>query len=291
MDSRTETGNGTPSGAESAASDGAVPGTSGTEGSRGNAEVRGPERPFAGHVALVTGGTKGIGGGIARRLAALGADVAVTYLRDRTSAEKTVARLTELGVRACSRRAFFGDPQGDVPAAVVDWVTAELGPPTLLVSNAGTGVERSLMDSRRSHWDWTVETHARSLLRLVQCASPGLRSVVAVSSPGAQRVIPHAYGLLAASKAAQESLVRYLAVELAPHCRVNAVTPGLVDTDAARSFGRHEELFTTARSRTPAGRLTSPDDVGAAAAFLLSDDARMITGQNLVIDGGYSILL
>ncbi|SER47971.1 enoyl-[acyl-carrier protein] reductase III [Streptomyces sp. yr375] len=250
----------------------------------------GGDRPFAGAVALVTGGTKGIGGGIARRLAALGSDVAVTYLRDRASADKKVAELRELGVRACARRAFFGDPQGDVPAAVVDWVTAELGPPTLLVSNAGTGVELSLLDTRRSHWDWTVETHARSLLRLVQCA-PELRAVLAVSSPGAHRVMPHAYGLLAASKAAQESLVRYLAVELAPRCRVNAVTPGLVDTDAARSFGRHAELFETARARTPAGRLTLPQDVGAVAAFLLSDEARMITGQNLVIDGGYSILM
>ncbi|MCF3106782.1 SDR family oxidoreductase [Streptomyces roseoverticillatus] len=249
-----------------------------------------PDRPFAGRIALVTGGTKGIGGGIARRLAALGADVAVTYLRDRATAGKTVDELRGLGVRACARRAFFGDPQGDVPAAVVDWVTAELGPPTLLVSNAGTGVELSLLDTRRSHWDWTVETHARSLLRLVQCA-PELRAVLAVSSPGARRVMPHAYGLLAASKAAQESLVRYLAVELAPRCRVNAITPGLVDTEAARSFGRHAELFATARARTPAGRLTHPGDVGAAAAFLLSDEAEMITGQNLVIDGGYSVLM
>ncbi|MEV5505173.1 SDR family oxidoreductase [Streptomyces orinoci] len=247
-------------------------------------------RPFAGQVALVTGGTKGIGGGIARRLAADGADVAVTYLRDREAAAHTVTALEKLGVRAVARRAFFGDPDSDVPAAVIDWVTAELGAPTLLVSNAGTGVERSLTQTRRSHWDWAVETHARTLLRLVQ-AAPGLRAVLAVSSLGARRVLPHAYGLLAAAKCAQESLVRYLAVELAPHCRVNAVTPGLVDTDAARGFPWHAELFETALGRTPAGRLTRPEDVGALAAFLLSGQAEMITGQTVVIDGGYSLLM
>ncbi|MCW7944582.1 hypothetical protein AAW14_21855 [Streptomyces hygroscopicus] len=253
--------------------------------------VDGPgPQPFADRIALVTGGSKGIGAGIARRLAALGADVAVTYMRDRDTADRTVEELKGLGARACARRAFFGDPRGDVPAKVVDWVTAELGPPTLLVSNAGTGVERSLMDTRRSHWDWAVETHARSMLRLVQ-AAPELRSVLAVSSLGAQRVLPHAYGMLAASKAAQESLVRYLAVELAPRCRVNAVTPGLVDTDAARGFGRHTELFDAALARTPSRRLVRPDDVGTLAAFLLSDEAEMITGQTVVIDGGYSILM
>ncbi|MFE4494949.1 SDR family oxidoreductase [Streptomyces niveus] len=247
-------------------------------------------RPFAGRTALVTGGGKGIGGGIARRLAARGADVAVTYLRDRDSAERMVEELTGLGVRSCARRAFFGDPRDDVPAKVMEWVTGELGPPTLLVSNAGTGVPLSLVDTRRSHWDWAVETHARSMLRLVQ-AGPELRSVLAVSSIGASRVLPHAYGLLAASKAAQESLVRYLAVELAPRCRVNAVTPGLVDTAAARGFEWHKKLFDAALPRTPAGRLTNPQDVGALAAFLLSDEAEMITGQTIVIDGGYSILM
>lgn len=257
----------------------------------GRDELTADPRPFAGEIALVTGGSKGIGAGIARYLAARGADVAITYMRDADSAAGVVAELKDLGARSCARRAFFGDPQGDLPDKVVNWVGAELGPPTLFVSNAGTGVPRSLVETRRSHWDWALETHARSFLRIVQAASPTLRSVVAVSSLGSQFVLPHVYGLLAASKAAQESLVRYLACELAPHCRVNAVTPGLVDTQASRGFEGYPLIFSGALDRTPARRLVSPADVGAVTAFLLSDEARMITGQSIVVDGGYSIMM
>lgn len=245
---------------------------------------------FAGQVALVTGGTRGIGRGVALRLASQGADVAVTYFRDGKSADRTVAELRDLGVQACARRAFFGDPYGRVPASVMEWVSKELGPPGYLVSNAGTGVQRPLREIKRSHWDWAVETHAASFLKLVQ-HGPDLKSVVAISSLGSQFVMPNVYGVLAAAKAAMESIVRYLAVELAPHCRVNAVTPGLVDTKAARDFEGNEVMFSTALSRTPAGRLVQPEDVGALVSFLLSSEASMLTGQTLVLDGGYSILM
>lgn len=132
-----------------------------------------------------------------------------------------------------------------------------------------------------------METNAAAFLRLVQ-AAPAVRSVLALSSLGASRVLP-GYGIVGASKAALETLVRYLAVELAPRCRINAISPGLVDTDSLRKFPNAEDLLREGAASTPAGRLTTPGDIGPLAAFLLSEDAAMITGQTIVVDGGYSL--
>jgi enoyl-[acyl-carrier protein] reductase III len=120
-------------------------------------------------------------------------------------------------------------------------------------------------------------------------ASAGGGSIVALSSLGASRVIP-AYGAVGVSKAALESLVRYLAVEHAGGgIRVNAVSAGVVDTDALKHFPNREALLQIGGS-TPAGRAVVPEDVAAAVAYLCSDDAWMIRGQVLVVDGGYSLV-
>jgi enoyl-[acyl-carrier protein] reductase III len=115
-------------------------------------------------------------------------------------------------------------------------------------------------------------------------------NVIALSSQGASKVLP-GYSLVGTSKAAIETLVRYLAVELAPRSiRVNAVSPGVVDTDALRHFPMREEMLEIARDRTPAGRLVEPSDVASAVDFLIGAEAAMITGQTLVIDGGVGLL-
>ncbi|MGH7425175.1 MAG: SDR family oxidoreductase, partial [Candidatus Methylomirabilales bacterium] len=121
-------------------------------------------------------------------------------------------------------------------------------------------------------------------------AATGGGSIVTLSSLGSSRVIP-AYGAVGISKAALEALVRYLAVELAPDgIRVNAVSAGVVDTDSLRHFPNREDLLEAARTRTPAGRPLVPEDVAGVVAFLCSEDASMIRGQVVTIDGGYSLL-
>ena len=113
-------------------------------------------------------------------------------------------------------------------------------------------------------------------------------SIVAISSLGSQRVLEN-YVLVGTSKAALESVVRYLAVELAPRgIRVNAVSAGVVETGALDHFPNRDEMLRSVE-RTPAGRLVEPDDVAAAVAFLCSPDAEMVCGHTLIVDGGFSL--
>ena len=115
-------------------------------------------------------------------------------------------------------------------------------------------------------------------------------SIITLSSLGSKRVIPN-YGAIGISKAALETLVRYLAVELAPKkIRVNAVSGGLVDTDAIRSFPEQEIFKKEILRRTPAGRIGRPEDLARVVAFLASPEANWIYGQTLIADGGLSLI-
>ena len=114
-------------------------------------------------------------------------------------------------------------------------------------------------------------------------------SIVAISSLGSQRVLENSV-LVGTSKAALESVVRYLAVELAPRdIRVNAISAGVVETEALQHFPNREEMIRAGETRTPAGRLVEPDDVAGAVSYLVSPDAAMVRGHTLIVDGGYSM--
>jgi enoyl-[acyl-carrier protein] reductase III len=167
----------------------------------------------------------------------------------------------------------------------------ELGPLDVLVHSAATGVIRPALETEDRHWDWTLAANSRALLALARVVAPGMpegSSIVGISSLGSQRVLEN-YTLVGTSKAALEALVRYLAVELAPRIRVNAVSAGVVETGALDHFPNRQEMLALG-ARNPAGRLVEPDDVAAAVAFLCSPEAVMIRGQTLVVDGGYSLL-
>jgi enoyl-[acyl-carrier protein] reductase III len=170
---------------------------------------------------------------------------------------------------------------------------AALGPLDAVVHNAATGVARAALDVEPKHWDWTLNANARAFLSLAKAVVPSMpsgSSIVAMSSLGATRVLEN-YVLVGASKAALESLVRYLAVELAPlGIRVNAVSAGLVETAALDHFPNREQMLRTGRERTPAGRMVEPRDVAEAVAFLCSPGAEMVRGHTLVVDGGFSLL-
>jgi enoyl-[acyl-carrier protein] reductase III len=232
---------------------------------------------------LVTGGTRGIGLAIARRLVRDGAARAVLgYLRNDEAAEKAAEEIRAAGAEVDLVR-------GNVASESTVAKIAAAGPYRVVVHNAATGVIRPALETEDKHWDWTLNANARSLLAIARATVPAMdegSAIVAISSLGAQRVLDN-YVLVGTSKAALESIVRYLGVELAPRgVRVNAVSAGVVETEALDWFPNKDEMLATA-DRTPAGRLVEPDDVAGAVSFLCSGDAKMICGQTLIVDGGF----
>jgi enoyl-[acyl-carrier protein] reductase III len=241
---------------------------------------------FDGASVLVTGGSRGIGRAIALRFAELGAArVAVGYLRNDRAAEETARELAAKGAEPVLVR-------GNAGSARMLAEVEGLGPLDALVHNAATGVIRPALETEDRHWDWTLAANARAFLALARTAAPTMprgSSIVAISSLGASRVLEN-YVLVGTSKAALESLVRYLAVELAPQgIRANAVSASVIETEALRHFPNRDAMIAAARERTPAGRMVVPEDVAAAVSFLCSPDAEMVRGQTLVVDGGFSL--
>ncbi len=242
---------------------------------------------FKGASVFVTGGSRGIGRAIALRFAELGAArVAIGYLRNDSAAEAVAEELRAAGAEPLLVR-------GNVSSDRVVAEAAELGPFDAVVHNAATGVIRPALETEDKHWDWTVSANARALLALARGLVPGMRegsSFVGISSLGSTRVLEN-YVLVGVSKAALEAVVRYLAVELAPRgIRVNAVSAGVVETNALDHFPNREQMISESLARTPAGRLVEPHDVADAVCFLCSPAAEMVRGQILVVDGGFSLL-
>ncbi|MBV9169029.1 MAG: enoyl-[acyl-carrier-protein] reductase FabL [Chloroflexi bacterium] len=249
---------------------------------------------MAGKLALVTGGGRGIGRAIALELGRQGASVAITYVRHPDAAQQTCEELRRLGAQACVLRANVADE--DQVGRLFDDVGAQWGGLDILINNSASGVNRPAMDLTAHHWDWTMNVNARGAWLCARAALPlmqarGGGSVVSVSSLGANRVMRD-YFLVGVSKAALEGVTRYLAVELAPHgVRVNAVSGGLVETDALKSFAWGREVIDQTVARTPAGRMVASADIANVVGFLCSDAAQMIRGQTLVVDGGFSLLV
>lgn len=243
-----------------------------------------------GKLALVTGSGRGIGRAIALKLASQGADIVVNFFRRREAAEKTAKDIEAVGVKAEVIRANVGDPTKI--AEMFDTIANKFGYLDILINNAASGVGRSVLDVDVKAWDWTMDINARALLLCAQRASKLMEGrcgkIVSISSLGSYFVLP-TYAVVGVSKAALEALTRYLAIELAPKgiC-VNAVAASAVETEALKFYIK-EGLLQDTRHATPAGRMVIPEDVAKAVAFLCSEEAFMIRGQTLIVDGGTSI--
>ena len=246
--------------------------------------------PLDGKVALVTGASRGIGRAIARKLARAGCDVVVNYINSHDQAESICTEIRSLGRRAYAIQANVASPES--VGELVAEMRTQFDHLDIVVSNAASGVLRPALDMSLKHWRWCLETNALALNLLAQHAVPLMSRggrIVALSSLGAARAIP-GYAFIGASKAALESLVRSLAQELGPRgITVNAVSAGVVDTDALRVFPNREVLLSAFAERAPSGATLTADDVAAAVYLLCLPEAAMITGHTLVVDGGFSI--
>jgi enoyl-[acyl-carrier protein] reductase III len=250
--------------------------------------------PFENKIVLVTGSGRGIGRAIAMHFARNGADIVVNYFRNRASAEETAHEIMDLGRRVLLVKANIGEI--DNLNQLFDQIEQTYGGLDFLIHNAASGYNHPALEQKIKGWDWTMNINARSLLFAAQRAVPlmekrGGGRIVSISSPGSTRVLPD-YVVVGASKAALESLTRYLAVELAPKkIIVNAVSPGIVETDALKHFGAsiNNSIIQKVINATPAGRLVTPEDVAEVVAFLCLPASSMIRGQIIVVDGGYVI--
>ncbi len=244
-------------------------------------------------VALITGSSRGIGKAIAIQLAGLGCSIAVNYVQNESAAKSTVETLLSMGVRAQAFQTNVGD-HSKIEGLVSD-VEKSLGPVDILVHNAALGAFKPVHKLRMNQYDLSFDINTKAFLILTQKVLPSMEKkksghIIGLSSLGSHRFIPN-YGAIGPSKAALETLIRYLAVELGPKgIHVNCVSGGLVDTDALRSFPNYEEMKTEVLKRTPGGRIGQADDLANIVTFLTTPAANWIYGQTLIADGGLSLI-
>ncbi len=250
---------------------------------------------LTGRVALVTGGSRGIGRACSLRLAEAGADVIVNYVTSQAAAHDVARAIQQMGRRVATVKADVSE-QDDV-AALMEFIDAQFGQLDILVSNAASGGFRPLMASTARHFEATMKTNVLALIYLVQSGlkllerARGRAKVIALSSHGSHLALPM-YGMIGSSKAALESCVRHLALELGERgINVNVVKSGMVDTDSTRKIPRSEELFEAARKlRSMTGeRYLTPTDVADAVLFLASPLSDMVQGETLTVDCGAAV--
>lgn len=249
------------------------------------------EKELQGKVAFVSGGTKGIGRCIAERLAEQGANVVVNYFRSRSAANETVEHLKSFGVESYAHRANMGNH--DQLPDIFEGIKERFGKLDILISNAALGLYTRMLDIDDKAWDLSMHTNARAFLNSVQLASPIMPDhsrIVALSSLGSIRYIP-GYASIGVSKAAIENIVKYMAIELAERkITVNCVSGGFIDTSALTVFPNYKEMLEGVSERTPFKRVGKPEEIADVAVFLAGPKATWVTGQTVIVDGGYSLM-
>lgn len=216
----------------------------------------------------------------------------VNYRRSMSDAAAVVEEIQQAGGQAVAIRGDVGKEQSlDKMFRAIE---EQLGALDIVVANAAFGVPGNVLEATPHHWEVTMSASAWSLIAMTQRALPlmttGWGRVISITSDGGQKVIP-GYGVVGPAKAALESITRGLAYELARRgVLVNGILAGLADTKSSRSIPGANDVIQHASQHTPRGRIVTGDDIARVVAFLCSNEAEMICGQFITVDGGRNIL-
>ncbi|HET7340482.1 MAG TPA: glucose 1-dehydrogenase [Methylomirabilota bacterium] len=256
------------------------------------------DQPLRGQTALVTGGSSGIGDGVARALGAAGADVVVNYAGNAEGAARVVKDLEAGGVRALAIRADVSR-EADVDAMVAEMLSA-WGRLDILVANSGLQRDAPFLEMTLEQWNTVLGVNltgvflcaraaARAMIRQPRGASQAAGKIICMSS--VHEIIPWAGHVnYAASKGGVKLFMQSIAQELAPHhIRVNSIAPGAIQTPINRAAWETPAALTSLLTLIPYGRIGVPEDIGRAAVWLASDAADYVHGQTIVVDGGMTL--
>ena len=243
---------------------------------------------LTGKVAVVTGASKGIGAGIAKTLAAAGAAVVVNYSSDKSGADAAVAAIEQAGGKAVAVQANVSQA-ADVDRLFTETLNA-YGQVDILVNNAGVFAFAPLEAIAEDEFHRQFNTNVLGTILTTQAAAkhfgPDGGSIVNLTSVASVAAMPTS-GVYSASKSAVDTLTRIFAMELAPKkIRVNAVAPGMTQTEGFEAMNMPDEMLTAMSASIPMGRVGQPADIAQSVLFLASDDASWITGERLTASGG-----
>ena len=247
---------------------------------------------FKNKMLLVTGGSRGIGKKICYEFAQRGANIIFTYVRSSTEAKKIETELKKLGVNAISKKLNLNS-NNDINkfADEIKKLNVKID---FLINNAASGVMKNSIETTEKHWDWTMQINAKGPWILSKKLSEIMNKnsrIINISSPGSSKVLKN-YFSIGVSKAALESITRYMAYDLAPKgINVNSISASLLETDAIQHFPNQSEIKKILNRKNPTQKKLLTDHIAKVAIMLCTEESEMIIVQNILVDGGDTLLL